>query len=222
MNNNETRRDNFAHLTIALVTFLLLSSLAQQFLEHKWWGRLLEGALLLTVTIGVWSVRSEKGMFRGGVGLIAAILLVSLGGYLLDSQGMTVMHEILVLVFFIVATWVAVKQVLFSGQIDGNAIVGAICVYLLLGMIWALLFSLVDGVQPGSFKGLADTGANSHFMDLIYFSFVSLTTMGFGDITPVLPLARFLAYMEGIVGQFYLAILVASLVGARVSSWKQP
>jgi hypothetical protein len=58
-------------------------------------------------------------------------------------------------------------------------------------------------------------------MDLVYFSFVSLTTMGFGDITPTLPMARYLTYMEGIVGQFYLAILVASLIGARVANWQQ-
>jgi voltage-gated potassium channel len=55
------------------------------------------------------------------------------------------------------------------------------------------------------------------FPDFIYFSFVTITTLGFGDISPTLPVARFLVYLEAIIGQFYLAILVASLVGSRLS-----
>jgi uncharacterized membrane protein len=56
------------------------------------------------------------------------------------------------------------------------------------------------------------------FPDFVYFSFVTMTTLGFGDISPNLPVARFLVYLEAIVGQFYLAILVASLVGSRMST----
>ncbi|MGB5453350.1 MAG: potassium channel family protein [Sedimenticolaceae bacterium] len=215
------RADNFAYLTSALVIFLLLGSLVTQFIHHDLAEALLEGALILTLAAGVWSIRSEKGMFKGGLGLTAGVLLVSLGGLYLESRGLTAVHYILLLIFFFAATWVTLKQVLFSGHVDGNTIVGAICVYLLLGMIWALLFGLLEGLVPGSFKGLSSTGANSDFMDLLYFSFVSLTTMGFGDITPTLPLARYLTFMEGIVGQLYLAIMISSLVGVRVSNWSR-
>jgi len=84
-----------------------------------------------------------------------------------------------------------------------------------------MLYLLIERIAPGSFKGLPATADSATVDALLYFSFISLTTMGFGDITPTLPLARFLTYLEGLVGQFYLAILVASLVGARVSSWQQ-
>lgn len=212
------RVDNFTYLTSALVVFLLLGSLASEFIDPDIAGALLEGALILTLATGVWSVRSEKGMFRGGLGLTAGVLLVTLVGFYLESRGLIAVHHILLLIFFIAATWATVKQVLFSGHVDRNTIVGAICIYLLLGMIWALLFALLEGLVPGSFKGLSNEGTNVIFMDLLYFSFVSLTTMGFGDITPTLPLARYLTFMEGIVGQLYLAIMISSLVGVRVAN----
>jgi len=219
MKEKVARNDNFTYLNSALVLFLLLGSLASEFTDRGLAGRLLEGALILTLATGVWSLRSDKGIFVGGLGLTAGVLLVSLAGLFLESHGLTAVRDILLLAFFVAATWVTVKQVLFSGQVDGNTIVGAIAVYLLLGMIWAMLFALLELLVPGSFRGLSSTGANADFMDLLYFSFVSLTTMGFGDITPVLPLARYLTFMEGIVGQLYLAIMVSSLVGVRVSNW---
>lgn len=221
MKRHLSGRDNFAYLTIALVVFLLLASLALQFMDSELVSRLLELAMVLTMVTGVWSVRTDRQLFAAGIGLTVAIILVSLSGFFFDSQGLTLTHFVLLLSFFLLTTWVAAKQVLFSGQVDANAIVGAICIYLLLGMIWALLFTLVEKVLPGSFKGLAEVGGSAHLMDLVYFSFISLTTMGYGDITPVLPLARYLSFMEGIVGQFYVAILVASLVGVRVSNWNQ-
>ncbi len=221
MNSAFKRRDNFAYLTIALVVFMLLGALAHQFTDRDLGARLIEGAILLTMATGVWSVRTERQLFILGVVLTVCILLVSLVGFFQDSPGLTMVHVLLLLGFFLLTIWLAIKQVLFSGQVDGNAIVGAICIYLLLGMIWALLFMLVEEVAPGSFKGLAVEGGSANFMDLVYFSFISLTTMGYGDITPALPLARYLSFMEGVVGQFYVAILVASLVGVRVSNWQQ-
>jgi voltage-gated potassium channel len=211
--------DNFAYLTLALVLFLLLGSLVSQFIDRDFAGHLLEFTLILTLVVGVRSVKSDKGVFTGAVGLTAIVLLISASGFFLESLGLVIAHYALLLIFFVAATWVTLKQVLFPGDVTGNTIVGAICVYLLLGMIWALLYALLEALMPGSFRGLTDTGTNQVFMDLLYFSFVSLTTMGFGDITPTLPFARYLTFMEGIVGQLYLAIMVSSLVGVRVSNW---
>ena len=126
----------------------------------------------------------------------------------------------LLLCFFVSTAFKTAKQVLFTGEIDGNKILGAICLYLLLGLIWAVLYTLLQLEYPDSFQALQQ---NSQwfmlFPDFVYFSFVTMTTLGFGDISPTLPVARFLTYFEAIVGQFYLAILVASLVGSRMSKF---
>ena len=98
-----------------------------------------------------------------------------------------------------------------------NKIVGSVTIYLLIGIIWALLYGLVEQVFTGSFSGNLLNVGGSQFWDLIYFSFVTLTTLGYGDILPMNTYARTLAYMEAIAGQFYIAILVASLVGAHLS-----
>ena len=216
-----TETDNFAYLTVALTVFLLLSALADQFLEHTVGGTVIEGAIVLTLATGVWSVRTQGHLFKIGLGLTAGVLLISVADFMLDWTGIAVAHSLILLGFFALTIWVAVRQVMFSGRVDGNAILGAISIYLLLGMIWAMLYRLVEVFLPGSFHGLAAAGQNADLSELIYFSFVSLTTMGFGDITPAFALARYLAFMEGLVGQFYIAVLVASLVGVRISNWQQ-
>jgi voltage-gated potassium channel Kch len=124
---------------------------------------------------------------------------------------------LILLGFYSWATWLAARQVLFSGPIDTNKIVGAICIYLLMGLIWALLYLLIAQATPGAFNGLEQSPWYDNFAAVTYYSYVTLTTLGYGDISPVAPLARFLVYMEAIVGVFYMAILVASLIGIRTS-----
>ena len=106
---------------------------------------------------------------------------------------------------------------MFGPKIDVNKIVGSVTIYLLIGIIWALLYALVEEFFTGSFSGADLANDGNQFWDLIYFSFVTLATLGYGDILPVNTYARTLAYMEAIAGQFYIAILVASLVGAHLS-----
>ena len=90
-------------------------------------------------------------------------------------------------------------------------------VYLLLGIIWSTLYAMLAEYRQGAFHGLPDGGWYENFPNLIYFSFITLTTAGYGDITPITPLAHFLAFMEAVIGQFYLAVLVASLVGSVIA-----
>ena len=124
--------------------------------------------------------------------------------------------------FFIWTTWLAARQVLFTGSIDDNKIVGAICIYLLLGLIWTMMYLLIAEAVPDAFIGLQQAPWYDNFSELSYYSFVTLTTLGYGDITPNLPIPRFLAYMEAVVGVLYIAILVASLVGVRMSALNSP
>lgn len=131
---------------------------------------------------------------------------------------MSSLHLFVMILLYVWVTWLAAKQVLFSGPIDGNKIVGAICIYLLMGLIWALLYLFIAQTIPDAFNGLEQLVWYDNFADGHYFSFVTLTTLGYGDISPIVPIARFLVYMEAIVGVFYLTILVASLIGIRIST----
>jgi sorbitol-specific phosphotransferase system component IIC len=99
----------------------------------------------------------------------------------------------------------------------------AVSIYLLLGMSWVFLYAIIFYLHPDSFAGLAIATSGQSieirhlFPVLGYFSLTTLSTIGFGDITPLTLQARYAAVAEGITGQFYLAILVARLVGLQMS-----
>jgi hypothetical protein len=106
--------------------------------------------------------------------------------------------------------------------ISADSIYGAFCGYLLVGLIYAHLYCIVVSVEPDAFQGneilvhrLHDR-ARRHYL-LGYFSFITLTTVGYGDLTPVAETAQGLAVLEAITGQFYIAVLLAELLGKRVA-----
>jgi len=218
MIRKSTESGNFAFLTVALAALLFASALADQLLPDAA-GRVIEAAMILVLLVGVWSIRSNRSGFWTGLGLVFLGIATSAAAWWMDRAGLGPVHVAVLWAFFVLTTWIAARQVLFRGHVDGNSIIGAICIYLLLGLTWGLMYLLVEGLSPESFKGVTSGGWRDQLPDLVYFSFVSLTTMGFGDITPAGPVARFLVYTEGVVGQFYIAIVVASLVGVRISSW---
>jgi hypothetical protein len=110
---------------------------------------------------------------------------------------------------------VVLGQTLRAGPITFHRIQGAVAAYLLLGIIWAYAYALLEHLRPGAFSGplSAADGARAFF----YFSFVTLTTTGYGDILPLHPAARSLAMLEAVTGPLYLAILVARLVSVAVA-----
>ncbi len=210
-------QDNFNFLFLALI-FLLFSIAAIEQFASGVGQRFIVAATLITLFVSVWSIRQEKIWFRTGLGLTLSLFLVVLAGYLFEIAKLDVVHLLLMLCFFIVTTAIAAKQVLFTGEITGNKIVGAICIFFLLGLIWTLLYLLLLEFDPGTLINVNDDRWYNNVSHIAYFSFVTLTTLGYGDISPALPVARFLAYTEALLGQFYIAVLVASLVGVRIAS----
>ena len=121
---------------------------------------------------------------------------------------------LILIAFSVLSCVIAVQDVFGWHKADTNILMGAVCIYLLLGLIWAILYDMFAILWPeASFNGLKFEEDRLQFDSFLYFSFVTLTTAGYGDITPVNPLIRTLAYLEMITGQFYMAVLVAGLVG---------
>jgi hypothetical protein len=118
-----------------------------------------------------------------------------------------------IILVFLALTWVVAHAVYAPGRITSHRLQGAAIVYLSLAIIFATVFSLVWELIPGAFAHLPPEARGPHeFATMLYFSFATLTTAGYGDIVPVDPFARSLANLEAIVGQFYLAITVTRLV----------
>lgn len=209
-------KNNFSYLTIMLVILLFASAMVEEFFGELG-QRAVQSATILTLIIGIWTLKSSATWFRSKFGFVMALVAILLINIILDVIGLDFIQLFLILGFFIWTTYLAARQVLFTGMIDGNKIIGSICIYLLLGLIWSTLYLLVLEVNPDAFNGLGYASWYQNFPVVTYYSFVTLTTLGYGDISPLFPLARFLVFMEAIVGVFYMAILVASLIGVRMS-----
>jgi len=127
------------------------------------------------------------------------------------------------LLFVSFVTLSELRSVLKQREVTGETICMAISVYLLLGLAWGFLYAVIFQLHPESFGGITPTSPGHptqllHIFPLLgYFSLTTLSTIGFGDITPVSLQARYAAVAEGITGQFYLAILVARLVGLQMT-----
>ena len=105
-------------------------------------------------------------------------------------------------------------------KVTGNVIYSALCLYLLIGLLWGALYAVIDSLDPGSFAGDLIKDTNTYHQDIRYFqyfSFMTLSTVGFGDITPQSMGATVLCQTEAIFGQFFIVVLVARLVGIQVS-----
>ncbi len=110
-------------------------------------------------------------------------------------------------------------------DVTADTVFGGICGYLLIGLVWSSIFSIIEHLTPGAFvidgvavSGLSEpTPGRRTFPQLTYFSFVTLTTLGYGDVAPITPQARTLSWLEAGAGQIYLAVLVARLVGLHIA-----
>lgn len=103
-------------------------------------------------------------------------------------------------------------SIVMAERVNHDVISGAIAVYLLMGIAWSVVFVLIEGLAPGSFSlGEADRG--TVWGQLLYFSFATITTLGYGDVAPLSPVARIWAILEAVCGSMYLAVLISRLVG---------
>jgi voltage-gated potassium channel len=217
------KRVNFEYLLGGLLLLILAVAISQEVGVKVETRRLfLEPALCLMLLMGIWSLGAEKKwLLVGGVILAISGIVSTTINLFLDIPELLLVNIGVMFVFTLASTWIASRHLLLSGAIDLNKIIGAICTYLLLGLNWALSYLFINFAIPESFHGLTSTDLRTQFAELLYYSFVTITTLGYGDLTPVRPLARTLAYLEAIVGQFYVAVLVAWLVGMYLSEKNQ-
>jgi voltage-gated potassium channel len=209
-------RTNFYYLLVALLLFLVIVPLADDLSGGD--APIVRGLVFSSLLIiGIWSLKGggryfTLGMIFVGGGLVLNVLAV-------ETDSMFFQHTSLLSMigFLVVAISFTLGQVVFGTDMSANRLVGTVCVYLLLGVIWALSYSMLELAAPGSFAGFdawSDGGWDSEWL---YFSFVTMTTLGYGDLLPISATARALAYLQAVFGQFYIAVLVAGLVSAFIS-----
>ena len=215
-----SEKSNFLYLTVGIVLLLFVGAISDQF-EGVVGHQLVQAFSVINIVFGIYGFKSTGKWFHTGVDIAVSVIAVVIIGVALELLHLYYLHLILMFCFYLWAIWLAGKQVLFAGAVDANRIIGAICIYLLMGLIWALMYLFIAQAIPGAFNGVEQLVWYDNFADVAYYSYVTLTTLGYGDISPVAPIARFLVYMEAVVGVFYMAILVASLIGVGISEPKK-
>ena len=203
--------NNFIFFTATLVCVLLASAVVGSTPAGEN-HRLIRAVLLLTQLAAYFSLNLSR-QWRGFVALLLVLMLATNGvSEFTQWPEVPFIELIIYLIFFCGMAYTAARQVLFSGHINHNTIVGTVSVFLLLGLIWALMYLITLEYWPGGINGIEYQNWRDNLGATVYFSFITMTSTGYGDITPALPVTRTLAYLQAITGTFYMAVVVASLV----------
>ena len=118
---------------------------------------------------------------------------------------------VVLFIYFLLLTIYLFKDLVHASRVTVSTILGAFCGYILLGVMWFFVFGFFDAAYPDTFN--VNFNAESGVANMLYFSFITLTTIGYGDFVPTSGLGQKLVILEGLVGHFYLAIIMAILVG---------
>jgi hypothetical protein len=205
----------FRLLLLALVLFIIGTAAS----SRAGAGQLVEAILIaVAVVVAVVELRAPGQRRLVAVALAGCVILLSLVDYTVRFRHLPLIASAIVAVFAGIVVWLAYGSVMRPHRLVGDRIVGAICVYVLIGLGWGSVYETLDGVIPGSFRFPADTAwAAPGPLRYRYFSFVTLATLGYGDVTPVTALAGTLASLEAIAGQLYIGITVARLVALSLT-----
>jgi energy-converting hydrogenase Eha subunit E len=212
---------HFGYLFLGLTAALIAESVAATWAPESEW--IVQGALTLLLVVGVWSLHERRAAFYAGLALAVLGIATSIGHALTATPAAQALNLAVIGGFSVITVSIATRQVLTtSGPVDLDRLMGSLCIYLLLGILWAVYYALLEMADPGAFHHVLPAGANLPSSHFLYYSFVTLTTLGYGDVVPLSPLVRTGAYLEAVIGQIYLTVLVASLVGRHVSAWSDP
>jgi len=173
----------------------------------------------LIIVAGVTATFRRRWLHFVAVSLAVASLALTWMQEIHPSESLAIGNNVLRLAFLGFLLAVLTVQIFGEGPVTLHRIRGAVVVYLLIGGVYSLLYHIVALTIPGSFRlpeGQAVSNPQALQRLLTYFSYITLTTTGYGDITPIRPLTRTLAMFEALTGQLYLVITLARLVSQAI------
>ena len=211
-----TQSNNFVYLCGALIALLFSASLVQE-LSGTWGEDLFSFVSLLMIFVSLKSVHTNVTWKKSMYIILFFLAVVMIVAKIFHFSYIPYINLGLLLFFFTGSFWSAYKQILFEGKVDSNKMIGSLSLYLLLGLVWTILYLILIQIDPTAFSGIDAVNWKQNFSQVAYYSFVTLTTLGYGDILPVNKVAQFFVYMEAIIGVFYMAIIVSSLISLRLA-----
>ena len=220
------RQARFTQLLIALSLLLFAAPFVGVFQSSL--GQTLASLLILVllaavlISAGIAVAENQRQARVISVLAILCVALVLLATFV-ESRELRLAQNILTIGFLAQIVRLIVRRLFQPQRVDHHTISASLCGYLLIGVAFAVVYTMVMDIDPDAVR-ISSTGkmttlgfGNQHTSTSLYFSFVTLTTLGYGDITTQSPVARMLTTSEALIGQLYLVVLVARLVGLHIA-----
>jgi len=211
--NSLLPKGRFTKLLVLLLGMLVLAPLLEEFFHLL----LLEDLFLTAVIIyATYACSRNKVLLIVAVCLALPAVALTWLSLVVDARWLAITGGLCDVAYIATIIVTILAYIFQQKDVRADMIAGAIVAYLLIAVMWAQIYSVLENIKPGHFSFPAGTLHATKSL-LRYFSLVTITTVGYGDITPVTSGARAFANLEAVVGQLYLVILVAWLVGMHVS-----
>jgi uncharacterized membrane protein len=200
--------DSYGLVFLLIVATLLATALLDDFR----WGRLITALLMGATFVLTMHASRVPGARRGSalrITVIALLVAAGVAAALGDAAVNQVISLAIAAVFVIAASAAIVRRLRVQTSVTMRTVMGALCVYLFIGLFFAVVYSGVDLAEGDAFFAQTETPDG---IDFIYYSFITQATVGYGDLTPATDSGRMLAITEALLGQVYLVTIVAALV----------
>ena len=211
--DTDSRKTRFLLLLLSLLALMVLEPFIADRVRIKF---LLDIFFTIILITSIYAVSQKKSDALVAFSLALPKFATTWALSFLSYPLLTLLDSIFGIMFIGYIIVLILRHIFRQDDINLETIYGAIVVYILLGLLWVSFYFLVEFLHPQSFSFPAALTGDARKV-LYYFSFVTLTTLGYGDITPISGPARSLAMLEAIVGQMYIAVLIARLVGIHIS-----
>lgn len=212
---NHILERRYRYLLYALLGFIVLPSFFYKSLYHREVTYVCLSAVLI---MGVYAVHTTvRNLYIGQIAAMIVILINASGLFNTNATVQFYVGFLFYMVFYLYVAYDLIRKVLRTSTVTVGVLFASINVYLLVGLIGGFGFMLIENAFPGSLKNLELTDLSTDPSHFIYFSFVTMSTLGYGDITPVTAPAEAVAILLSVFGPMYLTILVAMLVGRYIA-----
>jgi hypothetical protein len=206
-------KERFLGLLIFIIAMLIVGPLFEEFVKIRILMDILWSAIFVSA---IYAVSQKKHHILIGVMLALPMLASVWAKYFVQYKALIAVGSLCGAAFFLFAIIQMLIFIYSHKEVTRDLIIGAAVVYLFMALMWTFIFVAVETLHPGSFN--IPEGQNIEASrQFVYYSFVTLTTLGYGDITPATSMARSLCILEAVNGQLYLVVQVAWLVGVHVS-----
>ncbi len=210
----------------ALLLFCLIASLlVPAYFENQIMGGVaLRGMLSLILLASLYLIAYQLRELLIGIVLVVPTLLVNWWNGLLPPPWSVYVASAFYVVFLCYISIFIVRFIFETEQISLDMIFAAICLYMYIGLIWTFIYLITEVSRPGSFSFATELAGDPEGLvhslrsNFSYFSYVTLSTLGYGDVTPLTRFARAWAILEALTGQFFLALVVARLIGLFIAN----